>query len=128
MGCIPGLIYPDELAEVTTTPWDQLAPFNFNPAAAAASGVVKGGPGAVFGWTITNTNAATRWVQFFDATTVPADTAVPLITIQLTTGATSLVTLIRPRLFFKGIVVCNSSTSATKTVGAADSFFDVQYV
>lgn len=128
MGCIPGLIYPDEVAEVTRTPWDQLAPFNFNPAAAVASGVVKNKPGAVFGWTITNTNAATRWIQFFDAATLPADTAVPLITIQLTTGATSQVTLIRPRIYLTGIVVCNSSTSATKTIGAADSFLDIQYV
>lgn len=128
MGCIPGLIYPDELYEVTTTPWDQLGPFNFNPGAAAASGVVKAGPGAVFGWNLVNGNAAARWIQFFDSATLPADTAVPLFSIALAIGGSSNITLIRPRVFLKGICVCNSSTAATKTIGAADSIFDIQYV
>jgi hypothetical protein len=125
---LPGILAPDDVAQVTTQPWDQLAPFNFNPVAAVASAVVKAQPGAVFGWLITNTNAASRSIQFFDATAVPADTTVPLISILLTTGATSVVTLIRPRIFLKGIVVCNSSTAATKTIGAADSIIDIQYV
>lgn len=128
MGCLPGMIYPEYLAETTTTPWDQLAPFNFNPAAAAASGVVKAGPGALFGWTVANGNAALRWLQFFDATTVPADTTIPTLSIGMAIGASSVITLIRPRIFLKGIVVCNSSTATTKTVGAADSIFDIQYV
>jgi hypothetical protein len=128
MDVIPGLLAPEDVALVTTQPWDQLAPFNFNQGAAIASAVVKAQPGALFGWSITNTNAAARYIQFFDATSVPADTAVPLISVLVAIGATSIVNLNRPRVFLKGIVVCNSSTGATKTVGAADSIVDIQYV
>jgi hypothetical protein len=128
MDVIPGLLGPDDLSQVTTQPWDQLGPFNFNPGAAVASAIVKANPGALFGWTITNTNGAARYIQFFDSLTVPADTAVPLMSILVAIGATSLVSLIRPRVFLKGIVVCNSSTGATKTIGAADSIVDIQYV
>jgi hypothetical protein len=33
-----------------------------------------------------------------------------------------------PRFFNNGIVVANSSTSATLTIGAADCWFDCQYL
>jgi len=128
VGVLPGMVYPEDLSQVTTTPWDQLGPLNFNLGAAAASAIVKAGPGAVFGWNVTNGNAAARWLQFFDSATVPADTAVPLFSIPLAIGGSSNISLIRPRVFLKGIVVCNSSTAATKTLGAADSLFDIQYV
>ena len=128
MDVIPGLLAPDDVSQVTTQPWDQLAPFNFNPGAAVASAIVKAQPGALFGWTATNTNAAARYLQFFDSATLPADTAVPLLSILIAIGATSVVSLIRPRVFLKGIVVCNSSTGATKTIGSADTILDVQYV
>jgi len=128
MNVLPGVLGPDDLSQVTELPWAQLAPFNYNPGAAVASAIVKAGPGAVFGWTLTNTNGAARYMQFFDSATLPADTAVPLFSILVAIGATSLVTLIRPRIFLKGIVMCNSSTGATKTIGAADSIVDIQYV
>ena len=128
MGALPGMIYPEDLAAVTTTPWDQVGPLNFNQGAAIASAVVKGQPGALFGWNLTNGNAAARWIQFFDAVAVPADTAVPLFSVALAIGGSSNISLSRPRIFLKGIVVCNSSTAATKTVGTADSLVDLQYV
>lgn len=128
MDFVTGLLGPDDLAEVTTYPWDQLGPVSFNKGAALASAIVKAGPGAVYGWNVSNGNAAARWLQFFDATSLPADTAVPLFSVALAIGGSSNVSLIRPRVFLKGIIVCNSSTATTKTIGAADSLFDIQYI
>ena len=123
-----GLISAEDFAEATTFAWDQLGPISFNPGAAAASAIVKARAGAVYGWNVTNCNAAARWLQFFDSATLPTDTSVPLFSIPLAIGGSSNITLVRPRIFLKGIVVCNSSTAATKTIGAADSLFDIQYV
>jgi hypothetical protein len=65
----------------------------------------------------------------FDAATVPADTAVPLITIDIATLTAKGVSFAYPgRVFESGIVICNSTTDSTKTIGAADCIFDVQYI
>jgi hypothetical protein len=128
VGVIPGLIDPEDAAYVTTAPWDQLLPQTFNQGAAIASAVVKAKPGALYGWNLTNGNAAARWIQFFDSTTLPADTAVPLFSVALAIGGSSNITLVTPRVFLKGIVVCNSSTATTKTIGTADSLVDLLYI
>ncbi len=128
MGLTFGLLSPEDFADITVVPWDQVGPVSFNTGAAAASAIVKAKAGAVYGWNVTNGNAAARWLQFFDSATVPADTAVPLFSIPLIIGGSSNISLVRPRVFQKGIVVCNSSTATTKTIGAADSLFDIQFV
>jgi hypothetical protein len=125
---IPGLLGPEDLAQTTTIPWDQVGPLRFNPAAAVASAIVKAGPGALFGWQLTNGNAAARFLQFFDATTLPADASVPLFSVGIAIGGSSSFQFRWPRVFLKGIVVCNSSTATTKTIGTADSLIDIQYV
>lgn len=90
--------------------------------------VVKAGPGRVYGVSYYNDNAATRYLQFFDATSAPADTAVPLITVPVAAGASTYINFGRyGRLFETGIYVCNSTTDVTKTLGSADGLFDVQY-
>lgn len=76
----------------------------------------------------TNTNAALRYIQVFDAAAVPANGAVPLITFPLTAAASTQPPLsfgVYGRTFTNGIVVCNSTTEATLTLGSADSFFDL---
>jgi hypothetical protein len=77
----------------------------------------------------TNTNAAQRFIQVFDSATLPADGAVPLITFPLGPGASTQPPIdfgVYGRTFQNGIVICNSvATEATKTLGAADSFFDL---
>jgi hypothetical protein len=102
---------------------------NDNAVALAASRVVKVTAGKLFHITFTNTNAAIRFLQIFDANALPADATVPLISISVPIGGTQVLdwgTL--GRAFVNGIVVCNSTTQATKTIGAADSLIDTQFV
>ena len=76
----------------------------------------------------TNTNGATRYIQIFDATALPANGTVPLITFPLAAGASTQPPIdfgVYGRTFVNGIVIANSSTEATLTVGSADSFFDL---
>ena len=90
--------------------------------------VAKAGPGTLFGASILNTKISAQFIQVFDAAAVPADGAVPVAVY--TVGASSNLGLYWGsvgRWHNIGIVLCNSSTAATKTIGSADCFFDVQY-
>jgi len=59
---------------------------------------------------------------------VPANGAVPVAVFTVATVANLAVNWIPGRTFRRGIVICNSSTGPTLTIGAADCFFDAQYV
>lgn len=103
-------------------------PYNSTSTAAEAGRVVKTSAGKVYGFTVYNDNAGTRWVQFHDAAAAPADTAVPVFTYQVATQTSLHVDFGRHgRRFNTGIYICNSSTDTAKTLGSADSLFDVQY-
>lgn len=101
----------------------------YSSAALEASAVVKALPGTVRGIAVYSTKASTQFIQCFNSATVPADTAVPLITFAV--GATNngywTLTGGIPVAFSVGIACSNSSTAATKTIGAADTFFMVTY-
>lgn len=100
---------------------------NFNPRL-AASLIVKPGAGVLYGFTVTNTNASSQFVQVFDAAAVPGDGAVPILAISVQGGNGTGFNWIPGRAFLVGIVLCNSSTQATKTIGSADCIFDAQYL
>lgn len=109
-----------------------LAVANYAPdedlsAAAEASSVSKASPGNLYGFVFNNGNAAVRYIQFFDATSVPADTAVPVLSFYVGIGQTLQVSLPRGRWFSTGICWCNSSTQNVKTIGAADSIASIMY-
>jgi hypothetical protein len=95
--------------------------------AAEASSVTKASSGVLYGATFSNGNAAVRYFQFFNSTTVPADGTVPVITIQCPANSTVAAEWPEGRFFSTGIVWCNSSTQNTKTIGGADSLGDVNY-
>lgn len=96
--------------------------------AAADSGIVRAGAGTVYNILVTNTNAAARYIQFFNAVAVPDDAAVPFLSIQVPIGGTVSVDFgIYGLKFSTGICWANSSTGATKTIGAADSLVTVVY-
>jgi hypothetical protein len=93
----------------------------------AASLVVVQRPALVFGFTVSS--VAAQFIQIFDASALPANAAVPSLP-SFPVGATSTIAnvWIPPRAFRNGVVICNSSTQHTKTIGSADCIFDVQYL
>jgi len=103
-------------------------PINAPSRALEASRFVGHGPRILYGITVTNTKTSAQFFQLFDSDSVPADGAVPLLSKSVPAGDAVGIQWLPGRVFLVGIVVCNSSTSATKTVGSADCLFDVQYV
>lgn len=106
-----------------------LLPTNSTSTAYQASRVVKATPGVLLGVTGYNSKATAQFIQLHDAVSLPADGGVPVITISVAgTSNFSLDLGVYGRYFPTGIVICDSSTGPTKTIGAADCWFDVQYV
>jgi hypothetical protein len=103
-------------------------PLNKHSIAYASSIVVKKGPGVLYGFTVYSSNSSAQFIQVFDLEAVPADGAIPAFVA--TVGATSNLgsNWIPGRAFQVGCVICNSSTGPTKTIGSADSWFDVQFL
>lgn len=102
-------------------------PTNLNFGVKLAS-VVLPGHLAVYGFTVYSTKGSSQFLNVFDAATLPADTAVPLWSWPLSANnGVSFSWTPSVRQFLSGLVLCNSSSDATKTIGSADCFFDVQY-
>jgi hypothetical protein len=92
------------------------------------SRIVKASAGRLFGFSGFNSKASAQFILIFDSATLPADTAVPVSVISVATVANFSVEYgDHGRAFTNGIVICNSSTGPTKTIGAADTWFDCQY-
>lgn len=107
---------------------DDLLPLNYASARLQASAVIKTGPGILYGLTVTNTKGTAQYVLVFDATSVPLDGALPLLAKLVAASDAVGINWLPGRTFLTGIVVCNSSTQTTKTVGSADCLFDCQFV
>jgi len=103
-------------------------PDNKTTTAYAASLVIKSAPGYLHGLTIYNSKTSTQFIQLHDAAALPAEGAVP--SVLLPVAATSGIGLDYGedgRYFSSGIVICNSSTGPTKTIGSDDIWVDAQY-
>lgn len=96
-------------------------------AAAEASSVSKAASGVLYSATFTNGNAAARYFQLFNSATVPADTTVPVLSYYVAAGQSIKVDFQMGSYFSNGISWCTSSTSTTKTVGAADAIARIEY-
>lgn len=94
-----------------------------------ASRVIKATAGVLRHLTIYNSASIDQFYQLHDAAALPANGAAPVLPIKVPAGASMALDFGSVgRSFANGIVVCNSSTGPTKTIGAADSWFDAQYV
>lgn len=91
--------------------------------------VVRSGVCRLFGFTATSTNVAAQFILVFDELGVPSAGKVPLFAFNVAAASPAAGYWgSMGRFFDRGIVLCNSTTQGTLTIGAADTLFDVQYV
>lgn len=104
-------------------------PINRSSLALSSSIVAYAGFGYLIAFTVLNTNASAQYIQLHDARMLPSDGVTPHVVFTVAGASQLSFAYTMPgRKFLAGIVLCNSSTSATKTIGAADCFFDVQII
>jgi hypothetical protein len=93
-----------------------------------ASAIVKAAPGTIFS-VIGYNSGPKQFLQLHDSATLPADTAVPKIIFTVPASSNFFYDFGEiGRFCGTGIVLCNSSTGPTKTLGSADCWFSVQYI
>lgn len=104
-------------------------PNNSTSGALEASHFVSAGESRLFGFTVSSTRGTGQFIQVFDASELPANGAIPIVSIDIATVTAKAVSFgDTGRWFFRGIWLCNSTTQGSKTLGAADCLFDAQYL
>lgn len=94
----------------------------------ANSLIVASGQSKLWGFSGTNTKASAQFLLAFDANTVPANGAVPEFVMTAQASSDFWVSWTpNYRWHSDGIVICNSSTAATLTIGSADCWIDCQW-
>ena len=102
---------------------------NLNSIAYENSKVIKPKKGTLFGFLGYNSKTAEQFIQIFDFTSVPADSSIPTLFFKVAGSSSFAIDFGEVGRDFKnGIVICNSTTGPTKTIGAADCWFDIQYL
>jgi hypothetical protein len=112
------------------TPESVAASLNSNSTAYENYRPVKTGSGVLFNVNGYNSKTSAQFIQVFDAMTLPADGAVPVLQFQVPAQVSFSINWGGKfgRYFTNGIILCNSSTGPTKTIGSADCWFDCQYI
>ncbi len=98
-----------------------------NSGALAASLMILAAPGTLYSLSGYNDSASDQFIQLFDAAAVPADATVPKLVLVAYAQTPFSFDFPAGRLFTTGIVVCNSSTDVTKTIGSANCIFDATF-
>lgn len=102
---------------------------NKTTTAYAASLIIADRESTLYGLSGYNSKASAQFIQLHDSATLPADTAIPVMVLSVAASSNFSIDFgIHGRPFNNGIVVCNSSTGPTKTIGSADCFFDAQVI
>ena len=104
-------------------------PTNATSPALASSIVAATGTCRLYGFVATSTNAAAQFIQVFDRVKIPSNGAIPLFTVNVAAAnSVSAYYGSSGRWMDQGIIICNSTTQGTLTLGAADTIFDVQCI
>jgi hypothetical protein len=91
-------------------------------AATTNATVVKAGPGKLFGWVASNTNAAARYLKIYDTATAPTvGTTVPKLTILLRAGGSESYNTRDGIVFATGISFALTSGVADNDTGAVSA-------
>lgn len=93
-----------------------------------ASHVIQAKAGRLLGLMGYNSKSTAQFIQVHDAAALPSEGAVPTLIFNVPPGNFSLDIGSNGYPFATGMVVCNSSTGPTKTIGAADCWFNALYV
>lgn len=90
---------------------------------------VKSGAGMLFGFHAYSSNAGAQFIQLFDQSGGTPATSNLVATWRVAATAQIDVSYIFPgRFMHQGIILANSTTGPTYTAGAADTWFDAQYI
>jgi len=103
------------------------APTNVDSTALEASHILKASAGVLYGFTGYSARTTSQFIQVHNTTTLPADTAVPIVVIFIPPGPVSFswdAPAELGKFFSTGITICNSTTGPTKTIGSADCWFN----
>lgn len=123
-------VSPTAPLPVVLTPKNDSAnsPDNSSSAAYENNRVIKASAGILYGVTGYNSKATAQFIQLHNASSLPADTAVPVVIFYVPAQSNFSIDYPVGRYFSTGIVACSSSTGPTKTIGAAsDVWFDAQF-
>lgn len=115
-----------EVPDATST----YAPSNSTSTAYVNNAVIKGSSGVLFNVTGYNSKSSSQYILLFNATSLPGDGNAPNFPpLNVPAGQTFSLDFGGKfgRYFSSGIVICNSSTANTKTIGSADCWFDAVY-
>lgn len=88
-----------------------------------ASRILKGTSGTLVSLMGYNSKTSAQFIQLHDSATVPADGAVPDFPFTVAASSNFSLDVGTGIPFANGIVVTNSSTAGTKTIGVADCWF-----